>query len=219
MPAARLFPRRTLENALRVPEALKQHNAGNSWPSEEVATALDLGPSSGNFFYVTAASRDYGLTEGTRDTAQISLTPLGRKAVYPNGPDEEAAARLDAFLNVDAFKGVLEYYGGNNLPDMQFLSNTLTTTFNLPEDQHDEFVDLFRKNCRFLGIGETFDIASRTSSSGKRHIRDAVPDAEGGGDTVVVGHPRMSMRLPPASSSCPLQNAMMIDQSDSSMRC
>lgn len=50
MPSARLFPRRTLENALRVPQALKQHNAGNPWATEEVARALNLGRNSGNFF-------------------------------------------------------------------------------------------------------------------------------------------------------------------------
>ncbi|HEX5226464.1 MAG TPA: hypothetical protein VFW44_02085 [Bryobacteraceae bacterium] len=57
------FPRATLEQALKVPYALKQHNGGNPWETEEVRKAVGAG--GGNaWFYLTAASRDYGLTSG-----------------------------------------------------------------------------------------------------------------------------------------------------------
>lgn len=152
----RPYPRKTLEQALRVPEALKEHNAGNEWAADQVAAALQLGARSGNFYYLSAASRDFGLTEGTRDTKTINLTSLGRKAVYPSSSQERDEALMQAFLNVPLFKGVVEYYGGNNLPEMQFLSNVLKTQFNLDEAAHEEFVELFDKNCRFLGIGSSF---------------------------------------------------------------
>lgn len=152
----RPYPRKTLEQALRVPEAIKEHNAGNEWAADQVAVALQLGARSGNYFYLSAASRDFGLTEGTRDTKTISLTSLGRKAVYPSSAQERDEALLESFLKVPLFKNVLEYYGGNNLPEMQFLSNVLKTQFNLDESVHDEFVELFDKNCRFLGIGSTY---------------------------------------------------------------
>lgn len=189
MATARQFPRRPLDNAMRVPLALKQHNAGNPWKSEEVAKALNLGPNSGNFWYVTAASRDYGLTEGTRDTAQISLTSLGRQAVYPSSVEEEKEARIRAFLNVEVFSRVLEYYKGNNLPDRKFLSNTLATTFNLPEDQHDEFVDLFTKNCRYVGIGQTFDPTAKAAGGARRHPRQDSGAPEDVARTVTVDAP------------------------------
>lgn len=196
MPSPRLFPRRTLENALRVPQAIKQHNAGNPWGTEEVARALNLGRNSGNFFYVTASARAYGLTEGTRETSQISLTALGRRAVYPADQDEERDALLKAFLNVDSFKQVLEYYRGNNLPERQFLSNTLVSQFNISEDQHDEFVDLFTKNCKFLGISQTFDVKQTVTGTARRHVRDGDPqlsqtpsDGHSERDTVTVDAP------------------------------
>ena len=173
---------------MRVPLAIKQHNAGNPWKSEEVAKALNLGSNSGNFWYVTAASRDYGLTEGTRDTAQISLTVLGRRAVYPASVEEEKDARLTAFLNVEVFKQVLDYYKGNNLPERQFLSNTLSTTFNVPEDQQDEFVDLFTKNCRYLGIGKVFD-SGQARSGGRIQGRQGSGTPEETAKTVTVDAP------------------------------
>lgn len=183
--ATRLFPARTLEDALRVPETLKQFNGGQPWPTDEVAKALNVGAKSSKLYYLTAAARDYELTEGTRDSAQIALKPLGRRAVYPASPDDETQARLAAFLSVDVFKQVLEHYGGNNLPAPEYLANTLETQFKIPADQQDEFVDVFTKNCRFLGIGREFKGAT-SLGSGSGHVRDSVSSE---GDSVTVASP------------------------------
>src|SRR5689334_19667457 len=152
-PSQRPYPRRTLEQALRVPRAIRDHNGGKAWPATEVAKALDLGAKSGNFFYLTSASKQYGLTEGTSRTSDISLTELGRNAVYPDSPEQEARALREAFLHVPAFRRVLEHYEGNNLPDKQYRENTLFTKFDLDPAIQDEFVDLLNKNSRFVGIG------------------------------------------------------------------
>ncbi|MDX6223668.1 MAG: hypothetical protein QOE64_44 [Frankiales bacterium] len=173
MPTARQFPRKTLEHALRVPQALKTNN-GHPWKSEEVAKVLNLGPASGNFYYITAAARDYGLSEGTRETQMISLTDLGRRVAYPVSAEDEQRARMEAFLHVDLFRRVLTHFGGNNLPEKRFLTNILLETFSIPEDQQDEFTDIFTKNCRFLGIGATFTPGAQTPAL-KTHIRDAAP--------------------------------------------
>jgi len=153
----RPYPRNTLENALRVANCLKDYNAGNPWPPGEVASALEMGAKGGAFFYLTGASRDYNLTEGSRDTDKISLTALGKRVIYPNSPEEELAAKREAFLSIDVFRQVLEYYKGSELPDEKYLSNTLQTEFGLDPSIHDEFVDLYQKNCRFLNIGHKFD--------------------------------------------------------------
>src|SRR4051812_43966156 len=101
MAPQRAFSRRTLEQALRVPRSIKDYNGGNPWAPKLVAEALGVGAKTANFFYITTSSRDFGLTEGTRDTAEISLTELGRRAVYPQGPGEERAAHLEGFLRVE----------------------------------------------------------------------------------------------------------------------
>jgi hypothetical protein len=148
----RPYPRELLERALNVPTVLRTHNGGNPWAPSEVAKALGSGMTN-KFYYLTAASRDFGLTEGTRDTATISLTDRGRKAVYPTSADAENAARVEAFFSIDLFARVVEYYGGSELPEDAFVRNTLETTFGLDPRVHEEFLDLFRKNCRFVGIG------------------------------------------------------------------
>lgn len=152
---SRSYPRRTLEDALRVPNAIKENNGGQPWQPQQVAKAIGLGMSS-NFYYITAASRDYGLTTGTSRAGEIAITALGRTSVYPGSPEERQQALLKAFFSVDIFKRVVQHYGGSKLPEAEFRTNTLINTFALDSSIVDEFVDLFEKNCRFLGIGTDF---------------------------------------------------------------
>jgi hypothetical protein len=59
---------------------------------------------------------------------------------------------MRAFLSVEVFKRVLEYYKGSNLPEMRYLGNTLQKEFQLAPETHEEFSKIFRENCKFLGI-------------------------------------------------------------------
>jgi hypothetical protein len=152
----RPYPRETLERALLVPKLLREKNGGNPWPPVDVATSIGLSHTNSDFFYLAAASRDFGLTDGGRDSKLISLTSAGRDAVYAPGKDEERAALVQALLKVDIFRKVLDYYKGDNLPEMQYLGNTLVREFGLDESLHEEFSKLFRENCKFLGIGAGF---------------------------------------------------------------
>jgi hypothetical protein len=52
------FPRATLEQVLKIPFAIKDHNGGNPWEPEERRKAIRA-RTGGN-----AASRDYGLKIG-----------------------------------------------------------------------------------------------------------------------------------------------------------
>ena len=53
------FPRTTLEQALKIAYAIKDHNGGNPWEPEEIRKAIGAGTGGNAFFYLTAASRDY----------------------------------------------------------------------------------------------------------------------------------------------------------------
>jgi hypothetical protein len=146
------FPRATLEEALKIPYALKDHNGGNPWEPDEVRRAVGAGTGGNAWFYLTAASRDYDLTVGTKAADKIALTDLGRAIAYAPNPEAEHTSKLRAFLNVDIFKRVLEFYKGSNLPEMKYLGNTLQKEFGLDPETHEEFSRTFRENCQYLGI-------------------------------------------------------------------
>lgn len=183
----RPYPRRTLEEALKIPRAIKEQNGGNAWAPNEVAAAVGLG-NSDPFYYMTAASRDFGLTEGTRNSATIQLTDRGRAAVYPPNAEAELATLREAFFSIEIFRKVVDYYGGSKLPEERFLANALETTFNLDPRTHKEFVDLFEKNCRFLQIGADFNPSNVNNGTPAGQIIPAL-QAESG-DTRTVAVPR-----------------------------
>jgi len=152
-PKSPKFPKATLEKALQITYALKDQNGGNPWEPEQIRQVIGVGQ--GNpWYYQTAASRDYGLTTGSRDAPPIALTELGREIAYAPNPEIELSLKKQGFLNIEIFKKVLEYYKGSNLPDMKYLGNVLTNQFGLPPDVHEEFAKIFRENCAYLGITE-----------------------------------------------------------------
>lgn len=184
------YPSVPLQNALKVAAAIKEYNGGNTWASEDVAKAVGLGGKSNEFYYLTAASRDFGLTEGTRNTATISLTDLGRSIVYASTPEDELKAKSDAFLGIEIFKKVLDHYQGSDLPEMKYLGNTLEREFKLAPDYHEEFSRLFRENTKYLGI------TSGTSSASTEP--EGVESSSSGTEqktTVTMGEPKVKTKL------------------------
>ncbi len=180
----RPFPRRSLDEALRVPSAIKDGNGGRPWGGDQVAKALGIAEKSSNLKYLLAASADFGLTTGKSPVGQIALTDLGKEAVYPSSPESHTAALRQAFNQVDVFRGVLEHYGGNNLPERQFLDNTLQKDFDLHPDALDEFVQLFEKNCRAAKIGKDLPDGVVPASSAPTVVRTAPKKIGSGGRPV-----------------------------------
>lgn len=160
----RNYPRKTLEDALQIVVKIKEYNGGNAWTPAEVATALGTKPRNSDFFYWTASARDYGLTEGTRDAAEIKLTELGRSVAYASSPENELKAKIDAFFSVKLFRDVYDHYGSGTLPELKYLSNTLTSTFQLDPQIHEEFINLFKENCRYLSITDKQSITQLNGS-------------------------------------------------------
>lgn len=150
---SRPFPWRGLEEALKIPVAIREKNNGNPWNTEDVSKA-SLGVVKGNakFFYAASAARDYGLTVGTRDTEKIELAPLGRDLTFAGDEATKRQKMIDAFFSVDIFKRVYEHYGSAKLPAKEFLANTLEGDFGLDPEFHNDFAALFKANCKFLGI-------------------------------------------------------------------
>jgi hypothetical protein len=174
----RPFPNVALRTAVSVAQKIKELNGGNAWSPDNIASALEVGGKSTKFYYITAAARDFGITTGSRDTPTIALTDLGRAIVYAPTPEMELAKKVEAFLQIDLFKRVLEHYKGSSLPEMKYLGNTLENDFKLKPEYHDEFSRLFRENCQDLGI-----------SSGAPQA-DASIHESGTPATVVVGMPK-----------------------------
>lgn len=150
---SRPYPQRTLEEALTVPQVIREMNNGNPWDTDQVAKALKIARWGDRLFYLAAAARDYGLTNGSRDTDQIELSELGKDIFFAKDEDAARQKKIDAFFSVEIFKKVYDFYGGStSIPADEFFSNTLQREFGLDADFHQEFAKIFKANCKFLGI-------------------------------------------------------------------
>ncbi len=168
----RRFPVVALEEALKVPQTIRQKNNGHPWESALVAKACDMSIKSQKFFYLASASREYGLTSGSRDTPKIELTDLGRAVVFAPSPQVEHEKKVEAFLNVEKFKQVYDNYSGNALPEEQYVSNTLENRFEIDPSHHKDFVDVFTKNCKYLGIEKGLGGVSASTANGNTRAID-----------------------------------------------
>lgn len=163
--ATRNYPRVSLEESLKIAQKIKEFNGGNSWESAEVAKAIGMAPRSTNFWYITASSRDFGFTIGTRDTKKIEIAPLGREIFYAPDASVERAKKIESFFGIAIFKSVFEHYKGSKLPDIKYLSNTLESEFKLDPRIHEEFVELFKANCSYLSLETVDDIDKEIDQS------------------------------------------------------
>ncbi len=153
----RPYPQKSLEDALRIPQLIKEKNGGNPWPTAQIADACGYtNLRTPAFVQLTRSSRDFGLTIGSNTTEEMELADLGRGIVYPEEPQQEHESKIKAFFNIDVFKKVYEHYGGSqSFPEKRYLSSTLDNKFGLVTDLHDEFTRLFKVNCSYLGIEDT----------------------------------------------------------------
>jgi len=162
------FPKFSLEDALRVPNAL-QRNGGQPLPAIEMATAVRRSPGSSDFRVLTAASSAYGLSGGSYKT-QFSMGVLGQAITQPTTPDEEARSVVAAALRPPVFQAVYDYYKGKRYPEGQFFANTIIREFGVEPKQAEKFVEVFTANMRFAGL-------IRETPGGNWLAKDAVPQS------------------------------------------
>src|ERR1700734_3116615 len=145
------FPKNTLEDASKVPQAIEQQNAGNPMKSDQLVKAVGFNSTSDwRFLDLLRSANLYGLVEGSGRVATVSMTPIGNGVVAPGSPTERQAALLKAFRNVEDFRKVEEFYKNKKLPEDEFFENTLVREFHIPRERVQTFISIFTKNLDYL---------------------------------------------------------------------
>jgi hypothetical protein len=166
------FPKNTLEDAIRIPKAIEEKNAGNPMPAPDLAIAVGFRQSNDwRFLDLLRSANLHGLVAGTGASASINITPLGQDVVAPSSPNQRSEALLKAFRSVKDFEAVEKFYGGKRIPEDEFFLNTLTREFNVPRDRVDTFAKVFVENLKFLRAFTP----SPTSAETKAVAADAPP--------------------------------------------
>lgn len=144
----------SLKSALRVPTAIADNYASHPTRPIDVASALEMTPSSGPFRTLCGAAIGYGLTEGGPNASEISLTPLGQRVVTPTEVDDDARALREAALKPTVANQFYVKYDGSPLPPKNIAENVLAT-FDVPRDRTSDVFDLLLENARYVGLLKT----------------------------------------------------------------
>lgn len=131
------YPRHSLEKALRIPRAIIDQNAGRPCTTEEAAGFLGT-QAHGPFRVEVSSASKYGLLDRP-EAGKVQPSALARQILRPQTPEQGIAGRRQAILNAPIVSDVYKHYRGENLPDDQFLMNTVVDTYKVPAAKFEEF--------------------------------------------------------------------------------
>lgn len=141
-PAKAKFPRHTLSKALRIAQALFDQNAGKACTRQDAAKFFGLSSPIGAFSVEISSGLKYGLLEQPQ-AGYIQPSPLAKQILRPQSPSDTIDGYRQAILNAPDISEVYQHYRGENLPDDQFLRNTVVETYGVPPDDYVEFKQVF----------------------------------------------------------------------------
>ncbi|HWK19292.1 MAG TPA: hypothetical protein VNR37_00785 [Microbacteriaceae bacterium] len=159
------FPRHTVEQALRIPEAILQQNAGNPATPAEAVVYSGGTKVSGRWNVEISSAKKYGFLKA--DGTKLVVEERARKAISPQSESDRRDALRDAVLSAPDLAEVYKYYRGEALPDEPFLVNALTDRFGIPADQVPEFLDIFMKSLRSAGLLDESGSQTRLLDAGR----------------------------------------------------
>lgn len=141
----------SLEDALRIPQAIRQELAGQADVPMMVAKACGISPTSSHWRVLSSAAVAYGLTTGAYNAKEIGLTPLGSRAVSPLKEGDDTVAIKQAALIPTLFNELAQKYDQNKLPREDIAQNLLLS-MGIPKDRIGSAWAIFRENAKFAGF-------------------------------------------------------------------
>lgn len=164
------YPRHALGAALRIPRAILEQNAGKECSDRDAAKYSGVGYH-GPFRVELSSAIKYGLLDRPQ-TGKVALTPLARQILRPQNPQDELAGYRQAVANAPVVSDVYTHFRGENLPDQQFLVNSLVDKFQVPQTSVNEFLEIFLDS---LKAAQLLD-----EHSGKRRVLDVSASVDTG---------------------------------------
>lgn len=144
-------PASSLEDALRVPQALADNYAGRPATPLQVASAMGMTPSGSQFRMLCGASIAYGFIKGGYNAEQVSLEPLGKRIVQPTKEGDDLEAKREAILKPRVVGEFLREYNNAPLPRREIALNVLLGK-GVPGDRVTTVYDLIIASAQAVGF-------------------------------------------------------------------
>jgi hypothetical protein len=142
-----LFPYQDLGDAIKVAKGVHTLG-GSSCQTAQLAAQLGHTVTSGAFQQRLNTARIFGLL--TNSKGMVTLTALGAQVV---DPQQQKAAKVEAFLNVPLYKKVYEQFKGASLPPPGGLDATIVG-FGVSPKQKETARRVFQRSAELAGFFE-----------------------------------------------------------------
>lgn len=141
----------TLEDALRVPQAIAENYAAKPTSPLNTAAALDMQPNAGRFRLLCGAALAYGLTSGGPNAPEIAITPLGMRAVRPTQEGDDIGAQREALMRPRVIGEFLQKYNNAPLPRPDIAVNVLLE-MGVPRERAEEVLEFILQGASGVGL-------------------------------------------------------------------
>lgn len=159
------LPRKTLEEAIRLAQVIKDDYAGKLATWEDIAKSMDFSAKNPNNQYYLWAATAYGIIEKT-DEQQYRITEIGRKILAPTYDNEDQEGKVIAIGKPAILARFYSDYGASKLPSNDIFRNVIEQKYAIPTSRVDETIQLILNNARFAGLLDESD-------DGKYRLRSA----------------------------------------------
>jgi len=139
------FPYLDLDDAVKIAKAIHAVG-GQSCQRDQLAAYLAVSPTGGGFNLRLLTAKHFGFIN--TDKKVVSLTALGGKVC---DPQQEKAARSEAFLLVPLYKAIYEQFKSNTLPPNSGLEGAMENLGVAPK-QKDKARQVFQRSATQAGF-------------------------------------------------------------------
>jgi hypothetical protein len=115
------LPKKTLEDALKVTQAIKD-NYGKAATWEDIAKAMEFSPTNPNNQYFLWSATAYGIVDKDEND-NYKVTEIGRKILAPTYEGEDREGAIKAIANPTILGRFLSDYSAAQLPSGDIFKN------------------------------------------------------------------------------------------------
>lgn len=140
------FPYTDLERAVELARKLYQTGGPSKIDQTQLAVAMDQTASGGTFRGRLGAAKMFGLID--TELGSVQLQPLGLRIINDEHP---AAAKVEAFLNIELYRAMFEALNGHPLPSAQALELQIEK-LGVPSKQKERARQAFSSSALYAGF-------------------------------------------------------------------
>jgi hypothetical protein len=193
-------PSASLDEAMRISQAIFEHYAGKATSPLHVAKALNIDPSGSQLKVLSGASIAFGLTEGGAQAASIAVTDLARRILRPVSENADVDARREAVLKPRIFGEFLREYDANPFPREDIALNVLEGK-GVPREKTAEVLERILTSASSVGFIEEIKGKKYVSLQGIAPIPETSSESDESQDSQIANDPPLTTSSSPDSKT------------------